>query len=214
VSDELKPCPFCGGGTTQFVENGRVSSGMKYTDPISVSVQHWCDPVPGQPSRGIERVGRDKASAITLWNTRADDTLRTQLAAMTAGRDALQTSMNELRKTCAEIIGADPQTWPDHGNAPLAIAACLGLRDAELQKTTAERDAALAKVAVLRDQMEKFDQWSQAYPTDVFPELDLPLAHELLKAGGMSLDRLSAGAMRHTISRVGELARNALEATK
>lgn len=146
----------------------------------------------------------------------ADDlaTLRTQLAAMTAGRDALQTSMNELRKTCAEIIGADPQTWPDHGNAPLAIAACLGLRDAELQKTTAERDAALAKVAVLRDQMEKFDQWSQAYPTDVFPELDLPLAHELLKAGGMSLDRLSAGAMRHTISRVGELARNALEATK
>lgn len=149
MSDELKPCPFCGGGTTQFVENGRVWSGMKYTDPISVSVQHWCDPVPGQPSRGIERVGRDKASAITLWNTRADDTLRTQLAAMTAERDELQTSMDELRKTCAEIIGADPQTWPDHGNAPLAIAACLGLRDAELQKTTAERDAALAKVAVL-----------------------------------------------------------------
>lgn len=80
---------------------------------------------------------------------RLTNELRTQLATMTAERDVLQTSMNELRKTCAEIIGADEQTWPGHGNVPLAIAACLALRDAELRKTTAERDAALAKVAVL-----------------------------------------------------------------
>ncbi|MFG1255930.1 hypothetical protein V5F79_01295 [Xanthobacter flavus] len=37
------------------------------------------------------------------------------------------TALNELRKSVAEIIGADPETWPDHGNAPLAIAATLAL---------------------------------------------------------------------------------------
>lgn len=37
------------------------------------------------------------------------------------------TALNELRKSVAEIIGADPETWPDHGNAPLAIAATLAI---------------------------------------------------------------------------------------
>lgn len=101
MSDELKPCPFCGSGTTQFVENGRVWSGMKYTGPISVSVQHWCDPVLGQPSRGIERVGRDKASAITLWNKRADSpdlaTLRATITRLTAELDEMH-----MRATVAE----------------------------------------------------------------------------------------------------------------
>lgn len=36
-------------------------------------------------------------------------------------------ALNELRKSVAEIIGEDPETWPDHGNAPLAIAATLAL---------------------------------------------------------------------------------------
>lgn len=37
-------------------------------------------------------------------------------------------ALDELRRACAEIIGADPETWPTHGNAPLAIAAALGLQ--------------------------------------------------------------------------------------
>ncbi|MCL8385811.1 hypothetical protein [Xanthobacter aminoxidans] len=36
-------------------------------------------------------------------------------------------ALNELRKSVAELIGADPDTWPDNGNAPLAIAATLAL---------------------------------------------------------------------------------------
>ncbi|SDV47943.1 hypothetical protein [Chitinasiproducens palmae] len=35
--------------------------------------------------------------------------------------------LNELRRACAEILGNDGDTWPDHGNAALAIAAALGL---------------------------------------------------------------------------------------
>lgn len=70
MSIELKPCPFCGGSDFEIVENGRIWSGMKYSEPVSVSVRHWCPAAPGQPSRMIERVGRDEASAVTAWNTR------------------------------------------------------------------------------------------------------------------------------------------------
>lgn len=46
-------------------------------------------------------------------------------------------ALNELRRSVAEIIGADPDTWPDHGNAPLAIAAAIGLREAGLKQRAA-----------------------------------------------------------------------------
>lgn len=69
---ELKLCPFCGGsGETIFQENGRQWLGMRYSQPVSVSIRHWCEPVEGQPKRMIERVGRDRESAIAAWNARA-----------------------------------------------------------------------------------------------------------------------------------------------
>jgi hypothetical protein len=67
----LLPCPFCGGGITEFQDNGRVWSGMKYSDPITVSVRHWCAEIQG-PSRSIERIGRDKDHAIERWNMRSN----------------------------------------------------------------------------------------------------------------------------------------------
>ena len=70
-SRELLPCPFCGGGITSIRENGRVWTGTHYSEPSSVSVNHHCEPIEGQPSRSIERVGRDDASAIAAWNRRA-----------------------------------------------------------------------------------------------------------------------------------------------
>ncbi|ABX35835.1 hypothetical protein Daci_3197 [Delftia acidovorans SPH-1] len=69
---ELLPCPFCGAGNTEIRDNGKVWSGMGYTAPTSTSVFHQCRPVAGQPSRAIERVGRDRASAIASWNQRAE----------------------------------------------------------------------------------------------------------------------------------------------
>jgi hypothetical protein len=73
MADELKPCPFCGAGTTTMKENGKVWLGMRYSEPSSVSVQHWCEPVEGQPSRMVERVGRDHESAVAMWNMRAGE---------------------------------------------------------------------------------------------------------------------------------------------
>lgn len=71
ATPNLLPCPFCGAGKTLLQPNGRVWSGDKYSDPISVSVHHWCEERPGQPSRMIERIGRDERSAIDAWNQRA-----------------------------------------------------------------------------------------------------------------------------------------------
>lgn len=69
-SIDLLPCPFCGAGETTIHENGKVWTGMKYSDPISVSVRHWCEPIEGQPSRMIERVGKDLDSTVSAWNMR------------------------------------------------------------------------------------------------------------------------------------------------
>lgn len=71
MSDALKPCPFCGAGLTSIRENGKMWTGQRYSEPTSVSVQHHCEPVAGQPSRMIERVGRNEAGAIEAWNRRA-----------------------------------------------------------------------------------------------------------------------------------------------
>ncbi|MGF6549352.1 Lar family restriction alleviation protein [Paraburkholderia youngii] len=67
----LLPCPFCGAGATHFTENGKIWLGMRYSEPSSVSVIHWCPEFEGEPSRRFERVGRDEESAIAAWNRRA-----------------------------------------------------------------------------------------------------------------------------------------------
>jgi len=45
-------------------------------------------------------------------------------------------ALNELRKSCAEIIGTDPKTWPNHGNAPLAIAVTLAIARTHMEQGT------------------------------------------------------------------------------
>jgi len=69
--EQLLPCPFCGHASHDVRENGRMWTGQRMSEPVSVSVIHWCPAEPGQPSRIIERVGRDHASAIAAWNRRA-----------------------------------------------------------------------------------------------------------------------------------------------
>jgi hypothetical protein len=51
-----------------------------------------------------------------------------------------------------------------------------------------------------KDALARIKQWSEAYPLEVFPEPDFKKANELLKAGGMTLDAISAANMRHVLS--------------
>jgi Restriction alleviation protein Lar len=76
MSEELKPCPFCGGGEFAFKENGAFWLGTRYSEPVSFSIQHWCIKTPGQPMSSnnyIERKGRTKQSAIDAWNLRFNE---------------------------------------------------------------------------------------------------------------------------------------------
>ena len=59
--------------------------------------------------------------------------------------------------------------------------------------------------------LEHIVQWSEAYPLDIFPEPDFKKAAELLKAGGITLDAISASCMRHVVEGVGKIAREALQ---
>ena len=70
------------------------------------------------------------------------------------------------------------------------------------------------RIERLEDALHKIDSWSQAYPLEVFPEPDLKKARELLEAGGITLDSVSAHCMRHVVTGVGEIARVALHADK
>lgn len=53
--------------------------------------------------------------------------------------------MEELRKSVAELLG-EPADWPDHGNAPLAIAATMALLHEGCKRLEAE-NAALKREA-------------------------------------------------------------------
>lgn len=59
--------------------------------------------------------------------------------------------------------------------------------------------------------LEGIVQWSKAYPLNIFPEPDLKRVRSLLEAGGVTLDAVSASAMRHVVEGVGEIAIAALK---
>lgn len=69
-------------------------------------------------------------------------------------RDTLRKKREELRKACAEVIGADPDTWPDHGNVELAVTACLALRQNELK----QMDAFKAETEALRKRVAELER--------------------------------------------------------
>ena len=80
---------------------------------------------------------------------------------------------------------------------------CQPIADA-IDALTAERDQ-------LREALEQIAQWSEAYPTEVFPEPDFARAAAALASSGMSIDAVSASNMRHATNGVGKIARAALK---
>ena len=74
--ERLLPCPFCGKGTTEFIRNGMIWMGMRFSEPVSISINHWCEKIEGQPHRPFQRIGKDRESAIGAWNMRSNVKLR------------------------------------------------------------------------------------------------------------------------------------------
>lgn len=65
--------------------------------------------------------------------------------------------------------------------------------------------------------LHRIAKWAEAYPLQVFPAMTeeyAKRAHEVLVAHGMSIDRISADAMRHVIEGAGKIAKEALKEDK
>lgn len=77
--------------------------------------------------------------------------------------------------------------------------------------TIEERRQLVERCERLEGALIQIKAWAEAYPERAFPEPDWKKARDLLEAGGISLDRVSAGCMRHIIMGVGSIARDALE---
>lgn len=108
-------------------------------------------------------------------------------------------ALNELRKSVAEIIGEDPETWPDHGNAPLAIAVTLALARRTNPAPAQEPVAVPAKKlypahpGALRASIAELDMWLDSSDTldeienqQSFGESIMLVVHELKRLLALS----------------------------
>lgn len=102
--------------------------------------------------------------------------------------------------------------WANSGSYTPAEKAHAVYRALEAKVRELEKDAASGER--MADALHKIKMWSQAYPLEVFPEPDLKRAHEVLTAAGMTLDGISAHAMRHVITRVQEIVDAAIDSAR
>ena len=66
----------------------------------------------------------------------------------------------------------------------------------------------------LVEAIQGIDNWAEAYPLEVFPELtkdNWKQAAEVLKANGLSIDRISASNMRHVLNGIKDTVKKALK---
>jgi hypothetical protein len=123
--------------------------------------------------------------------------------------DAAQRFLGAL-KACGYDLSDKPQA------RLRALLNGLGLSETEYLSETEHFLQALgenfkSREERYRDALYRIDTWAEAYPIDVFPEPDLKRAHEVLKAAGLTLDAISAHAMRHVITQAGQIAKEALK---
>ncbi len=168
-------------------------ASLKYLEELRDMALRACEE-PRQPI-SEERI-RGYAANVALNNEGAVFD-RALLAIRQAIREALRSHPERAQviEECAAIIDAKYDELAKRSYPPPSI-----LR--ELSAALRQLKGSESGVWVPTETMEQIESWSKAYPTDVFPEPDLAKARELLEAGGMSLDSLSASAMRHVITKV------------
>jgi hypothetical protein len=53
--------------------------------------------------------------------------------------------------------------------------------------------------------LERIEQWANAYPLDIFPEPGMDKVRQALDKAGITIDSVSASAMRHVITQVWQM---------
>jgi hypothetical protein len=112
---------------------------------------------------------------------------------MTIERAAEVISVDDLAQEIRRVDG-------DHSRGAASLAEALMPFIAALE----------GKLERAREGLEQIDQWSEAYPLDIFPEPDFKLARAALEGAGLTLDAVSASNIRHVVTGVGGIARTTL----
>ncbi len=115
-------------------------------------------------------------------------------------------------QSCGALVFKSPKC---HKCGGAVKAFCL---DMELVKLQAENKTQAELIEELEAKNDKYngalvriDIWAKAYPHDIFLKPDLKRAAKILKAAGMTLDAISADAMRHVLDGVKDIVKQALE---
>lgn len=128
---------------------------------------------------------------------------------------------NLLRK-----FDKEAQDWSEYGcgyGLELLIPAadeierltqCLATANANHERFEREWYLRGDEIERHEEAFHRIKQWAEAYPLDVFPEPDLKRSAQVLKDAGLSLDRISAKAMRHVITQVQAIVDGALRAAQ
>lgn len=130
----LQPCPFCGGAAR--IESNRDWHRLYAVhDEDCILDAGEADLMYPAQSGYLIRIAED-------WNRRAIPQPAAEPVTWIGPHANAWEALNETRKAVADIIGANPDTWPDHGNAPLAIAAVIAIRQNAVERVDAAPDRA------------------------------------------------------------------------
>lgn len=66
---DLNPCPFCGDAGEWGDRAQTYWTGMR-SAPLSHSILHWCEKIPGVLHCFMEVRGKTRDEAVAQWNTR------------------------------------------------------------------------------------------------------------------------------------------------
>jgi len=119
------PCYECGADKPVVVRE-RIKAQWGESPEVDIEVEWYKCPKCGE---GFYTFEQSQAHERELWRATitAHRAEAIQLRSDLATARAALARWEGLRRAVAELIGTDPETWPDHGNAPLAIASHIAL---------------------------------------------------------------------------------------
>ena len=108
-----------------------------------------------------------RQEAATLTRQR-DKAAATSLDSLNNWRDSMievvqeRKSADDLRRAIAELIEEDVETWPHHGNAPVAIAAALALARVKARAARQEAETLRGQLEAAQKDAERLDWLAEA----------------------------------------------------
>ena len=66
------------------------------------------------------------------------------------------------------------------------------------------------KLNIAINALKRLENWTEAYPLEIFPEPDFIKVKEALHEKGLSLDQVSASNMRYVVSKINDIVKDAL----